>query len=259
MIKRMLLRLSGSAMLMGYALSAHAVAQGMYLGFATGPASNGASNANVTASTGNTLPPGPCVPGPANNQCQTPTTFNTVSFIGKPSSRQWGSRFFIGYMFNEWAGTELGFNFFSSVQYNVNLPPGWTAAGSTNASVRDVDLNAKFAAPLSMFDVYLRLGIAITYLTTGSGLNPPTTKRVPNQPPGSTPLYYVAAGSSKYTTKYNPIIAIGASWDITQSWVTDISYSRLSVGGVVKNIDFIAVSLAYHFVDRYCGQFLCDD
>ena len=31
------------------------------------------------------------------------------------------------------------------------------------------------------------------------------------------------------------------------------------MGGFINSFSFIALGLSYHFVDKYCGQFLCDD
>jgi len=30
-------------------------------------------------------------------------------------------------------------------------------------------------------------------------------------------------------------------------------------GGQVGNLTMYALGISYHFVDKYCGQFLCDD
>jgi hypothetical protein len=39
--------------------------------------------------------------------------------------------------------------------------------------------------------------------------------------------------------------------------VSDISFTRVNGGGNIQTADMIAISFSYHFVDTYCGQFLC--
>ena len=45
---------------------------------------------------------------------------------------------------------------------------------------------------------------------------------------------------------------------LIKAGVVDVSFNRVMAGGIAKNVDFYALGLSYHFVDVYCGQFLCN-
>ena len=59
------------------------------------------------------------------------------------------------------------------------------------------------------------------------------------------------------TTKLRLTYGIGASVTLEQNWVIDVSASRITSGSGLQNADLLAVGFSYHFVDKYCGQFLC--
>lgn len=179
--------------------------------------------------------------GPSTNSA---STVNVPTLSGsppttpvEPKSNQWGTALFFGYKNNDYIGSELGLNFFSNVKftskYNVQT------AGGTSAHVRDIYVVLKGTFPFgSMFDVFGKIGPAFEYISTSGGLS--------------------NTGRTKYQTKIAPFYAIGASWTMDQSWVADISVNQLAVGGVIKSVTWYALGISYHFVDRYCGQFLCD-
>ncbi|MBV9575654.1 MAG: outer membrane beta-barrel protein [Gammaproteobacteria bacterium] len=204
------------------AINAYAVGSGMYLGIMMGPATNDGSVEQVEVAN----PPGPA-------GATTPA---------KPKTNQFGSRFFMGYQVNKYAGFEGGVNYFTGIKYDTyNVP---TSSG-VQARVRSLDGTVKGIMPFgNWFDVYARGGIAVVYQTTSGALNPGTNGE---------------AGKSTYITKFRPTLSLGASYSLTQSWVLDASWNRTMVGNIVKNVDFFGIGASYHFVDHYCGQFLCDD
>jgi opacity protein-like surface antigen len=223
----------------GSAVKAYAVAPGMYLGLMTGPSTNSASTTNVPTLTGS--PP------------TTPVD---------PKSNQWGTGIFLGYKNNAYIGSELGFNFFSQVKfepkYNVKT------AGGTDAHVRNVYVVLKGTVPIgSAFDVYAKVGPTFEYISTSGGLNAPVTQcqviaGSAKPPLPGPPCQKVSSYQTKYQSKVAPWFAIGASWAMDQSWVVDASINHLSVGSAIKNVTWLALGISYHFVDRYCGQFLCE-
>jgi hypothetical protein len=85
--------------------------------------------------------------------------------------------------------------------------------------------------------VFGKLGLGIAYTSKGGSLVPPQ--------------------SNANNTYARPLIGVGASYDLTQNWVADLSWTRLTKGGAFQNADLIALGVAYHFTDKYCGQFLC--
>lgn len=199
------------------AMPAYAVAPGFYMGLMTGPATNSGSNVQAQVNT-------------------------TVRTLATPRSQQWGSRLYMGYKMNQYAGVEGGLNYFSTIRYDTRDVDTCTG---TSSRVRYFDLVGKADYAFANFNVFGKAGLAITYLTTSGSLNPGTD---PNNP---------TCGRNQYTTKFNPTFAIGASYELTQNWVADITWNRTLVGHPVNNVDFYALGISYHFVNIYCGQFLC--
>lgn len=254
-----------------------AVGQGFYIGIATGPATNTSGNQPITLANC-TTGGGQC--GPCNGPGCAGIPYDGFTTIpGKPTTNQWGSRFFLGYMFNPYYGIEGGFNFFSGIHYNFpqQTNPLIQPCGDARVRVRDIDISGKFAlpAPCFGFDAYGKVGIALTYQTVSGALNQPqnvTTNCNPcNSCTGvgittcgssSCPCNSIntstQCGASSYITKYSPIFTIGASYELTQSIIADVSWTTLLTGGPAKSVNFLAVGISYHMVDVYCGQFLCD-
>lgn len=202
-----------------FVINAYAVAPGFYMGIMGGPSTNN----------GGTIPIQTAVPPPA-------------VVAGNPKSTQFGSRIYIGYKINEYAGIEHGLAYYSGIDYNTK---GVETCSSAKARVRDIDLNAKGTYSFNnLFDVFGKAGVALAYQTTSGSLNP-------NLGPGA------VCGKSKYVTQFKPTISVGASYTMTQNIVIDGTWNRLMMGGTLGSIDMYALGFSYHFVDVYCGQFLC--
>jgi opacity protein-like surface antigen len=199
---------------------ANAVATGFYMGVMTGPSSNSASKQQATTESG------------------TPPTVTV-----KPSNKQWGTRVYLGNKFNPYAGIEAGMTYFSTINYNNTSDEDTCSA--TNVKVRDIDVVGKGDYTFGGFGLFGKAGIAFTYVTTSGGLEPPVMGK--------------SCGASNRQIKYRPTFTIGASYDLDQSWVADLSYTKIMVGSTVSTVSFLALGISYHFVDRYCGQFLCSD
>lgn len=257
---------------------AYAVAEGLYIGFSTGPATNASGVQNVQLfQCVNPAACGPCIGCNVNTNTPTggPPYFRFATVPGKPTSNQWGSRLYMGYMFNEYAGIEFGFNYFSGINYNFKIPPGpptnpFKTCGGATVRIRDLDLSGKFAIPIQWFDAFVKAGVAATYQTVSGGISSPVTKTTNCNPcsnthpcmagcPGNGTTTYQSCGNATYVNKYNPLLAIGATFDLTQSWVADVTYMTILTSGPAKSMSTIQVGIAYHFVNVYCGQFLCDD
>lgn len=224
MHKRLIKMIGTAAAVFGCVSNVYAIAAGMYMGVMTGPATNSAKDVNAAVAPGT----------------QQPLTFTPVT----PKSNQWGTAVFLGYKNNQYIGSELGVDYFTSVSYSskTNTP----TAGGTSARVRDIHVLLRGSLPLTnTVEVFAKLGPAFEYITTSGGLSQPTII-------DGVPTY-----KSKHQTKIAVMTGIGISWEMNQSWVTDLTLSMLPVGSVIKNVTWIAVGLSYHFVDRYCGQFLC--
>lgn len=181
--------------------------------------------------------------GPATNgsnivQAQTMGGGTTPAY---PRSNQWGFGMEFGNKINRIASIEGGFHYFTGIKYdtkNVNT------CSTTQGRVRDLYIGGKAEGNFYSFTVFGKGALGVVYDSTSGALNPDPT---------------MECGKSAYVTKFRPVLAIGASYDLNQSWVVDLTWTRILVGGQISSVDFYGLGLSYHFVDRYCGQFLCDD
>lgn len=197
--------------------NAYAVDPGFYLGLMAGPATNsgGTQQAQVE-----------------NSAETTPAT---------PSSNQFGSRAFMGYKINRFAGFEGGFTYYSGINYDTKDVP--TCGGAT-VRVRDIDLLAKGYLPFGQsFAVTGKAGAAVVYQTTSGALNPSGTTE---------------CGKTTYENNYRPTYGVGVEYTLNQRWVAEIDWNRLEAGNAAGSVDFFGFGVSYHIVDTYCGQFLCD-
>lgn len=211
--------LLSAALLLGLVNSASAMAPGFYGGIMTGPASN----------TG------------GSQQAQVSGSITTTATV-KPKSKQWGTRLYMGYKMNAYASWELGGTYYSTIHYNTQ---GVAICGNLSSQVRGIDLVGRGGLPLKYFEVFGKGGVSYAFTKT----------------PGA---FYTATGgancgNNNNTFKFRPTLAVGVSYDLSQSWQVDVSWTRLINGNPIGNVDLYALGFSYHIVDRYCGQFLCDD
>lgn len=215
-----------SAVSCGFALNACAVGNGFYMGLMMGPATNSGGDQMV--------------------QVDNPHELQTTP--ASPRSTQFGTRIFMGNQFSQYAAIEGGLTFFSTIKYDSK---GVDTCSGNELRVRDLDVVVKGIIPFgNYFDIYGKAGMAISYITTSGGLNP--TFDLSANPP-------VTCGSNTYKNKFSPTVSFGATYDINQSWVADLSYNTVQVSTRVSTVSLIALGISYHFTDKYCGQFLCDD
>lgn len=102
--------------------------------------------------------------------------------------------------------------------------------------------------PIGWFDVYAKGGAAYVYIKNSGAFSQPDYTTIP-----------YSSGSSTTKTKFAPTYGLGVDYLLSQNWLADLSWTRLQVGNTVSSIDLYALGISYHFVDKYCGQFLCDD
>jgi hypothetical protein len=176
-----------------------------------------------------------------NNKAQTVQTGLSApaTQLVMPSNTGIGERFFIGTGINPYAAAELGYTYYAPSTYK---PSPSNLANTPSIRENGVDLVAKIMYPIQKTAVFGKVGVIRISKSVSGSLQPlsPTEPRL------------------KTTMSYHPLIGIGASYDLTPSWVADISWTRALKGGNgFQNADFIGIGISYHFVDRYCGQFLC--
>ncbi len=255
---RNLQRLLASLTIFGFACNAYAISQGFYMGLMMGPATNGGSTATVQVLP---LPQGPSGTPPG-------TKANTST--ANPKSTQFGSRVFMGYKFNQYAGFEGGFTYFSGIAYILQNPHTGcpanggpcTPAGGTTGRVRSIDVMGKLDYSYSnTIGIFGKFGVAAVYTTTPGALNVTNWQQVKTSKPNASVVTYkiINSGSNTYETKLSPVFAVGASYDLNQNWQTEATWTREFVGSSLGHMDLYSLGISYHFVDKYCGQFLCDD
>ena len=160
-----------------------------------------------------------------------------------PNKNQFGTRIFVGYQVNQYIGVEGGYTYFSQIGYNNDVN-GVETCSDPHVQVQTFDVLVKGIVPIGNLGLYAKAGPVVTYAKTSEALNP--------EPTGS-------CNDSTYETNVRPEFGAGISYDLSQNWVVDVSWSRIMTGTIVNNIDYYALGITYHFVDKYCGQFLCDD
>ena len=217
MQKRIIKHLASIAITMT-SINAYAVLPGLYLGVMGGPAINSGGSQNVQT---DSIPP----------------SIGSVS----PKSTQFGTRLYLGYKINQYAGIESGFTYYSQAKYK--MPDDTSACGSAKASVKSLDVVGRGSLPLSSFEVFGKAGVAVVYETTSGPLNPNLQQ---------------TCGKSNNAVGYRPTVSAGVAYNLSQAAVVDLTWTRTQVGGVLNSYDFYAIGISYHFVDIYCGQFLCD-
>jgi opacity protein-like surface antigen len=200
---------------------AYAIGNGFYLGFILGPATVNGKTEMV------------------------PVEGTDTQIEIEPKRHQFAGGVLLGNQINQFAAIEGGLTYFSKIRYNTS-----DSSYKTNASINLVAINVvgKAMLPFYMFTVYGKAGAAATYSTEPINFTASSTG-------DSSEL----SSDTKRKLKYAPVAALGASYDLNQNWLVDLSYIFMSVGGKVGRVNMLGLSFSYHFVDKYCGQFLCDD
>jgi hypothetical protein len=250
MQKRIVNKLALTAVCGLFCVDAMAIAPGLYMGLMMGPASNtGSEQPMQVLNPATGLPPSEADP-------------TAVVSLSNPKSSQFGSRLYLGYKFNQYAGFEGGFTYFSGISY-VLKDSTLTPAAGTTGRVRAIDFLGKLDYSYNnTIGIFGKFGVSATYTTTPGALNITNYRTVPvpvspTYPTGQKPAQ--TTGSNTYTVKLSPTFAVGASYDLNQSWQIDATWTRYLVGGSISGMNLYALGISYHFVDVYCGQFLCSD
>lgn len=253
-MKKLIFKRLVALVLSCFTLQAFAIGEGFYVGVMLGPASNSGASGNKTLLAQAADSPTCTNMGPTEINPNIPISlcFTTV----KPRSQQFGTRIYAGNMFNPYAGIELGFTYYSSIHYNT-ITGQPAAIDQPSLRLRTLDLSLKGALPFYVFTVYGRAGVAPTYFTTSRSLNPGYSLSLPYAPL-QTPVA-VELGNSGNKFKWSGMAGFGFAYDINQNWQVDVSANGLFVGGNVGTLYLYALGISYHMVNKYCGQFLCDD
>lgn len=185
--------------------------------------------------------------GYANTQApvKTITTDNTVyppvTEDVTPSGTGATGRVYLGYNFTPYAGVEWGASLYPSAKYNVSIS-GSCDNPSVDAYGTDLDIKGVFSLSKKI-DLFGKAGIAAVLAEPCDSLE-------------------TQAGSSCQSTTKNsiaPLFAVGLGYNLNQNVEADLTFTHIMVSGssFINKIDTVTLGFSYHFVDTYCGQFLC--
>lgn len=188
------------------------------------------------------------IQGGMTNVNNKPVVFPTGGIAGlpptvaaTPSNTGFGVRFYLGDNLTKYFGLEFGFTHYGSSTYN---PTSGVIFGKPQIKVNSLDLVGKGMMPLGPLDVFAKGGMAVMYTSASGSI-------VDTVPAGTTGAF------ARNSTTVHPTVAIGASYDLTQHWVAELTASEVFSNSKVQSATMISLGISYHFVDEYCGQFLC--
>lgn len=168
-------------------------------------------------------------------------TFGKATTPATPDKNQWGARGFLGYKINDYAALEVGFSYISIIRYSTK---GVNTCKPVNVRNRNGDVSGKLTYTMGPLNVFARAGVAISYVLTSGAFHIP--------PDGD-------CGKHETDHWYRPVYGVGVGYDLSPNWVVDVNWIRYQTGNVLKNVNLFSIGIAYHFVNIYCGQFLCDE
>lgn len=192
--------------------------------------------------TANATTPGPYIMGQAgyaNNHLGKKLT-KTYNYDGpssfKINNADLAGRLAVGYQFNPYFATELGYLRLANQKGKDDGSTG-DAIGTETLKQQAIDVAAKGIFPINdKFNVYGKLGVA--YLTSTITSHFEGVKQNQN----------AWFGVAKH--QWAPEVGIGASFNITPNAFVDTSWTHIQpISGKNKpgNIDFVAVGLGYSF------------
>lgn len=228
MYKRKLKSLASIVICSSFVSNVYAVLPGFYIGLSTGPATNTGGDSNVQ-------------------------TFGKAITRASPRSNQWGTSAFLGYKMNDFVAFEVGADFFSKIRFSTRN--NVQTCASPFVRVRDAHAFVKGSFSVLALEAFAKAGVAYVYLMTSGAFNGPSN--VPGQPGFDKNLPPNGCGKNNYNSYFKPAFALGLTYDFNQRFVADFAWQRILVGGPPGNIDYYGFGVSYHFVDIYCGQFLC--
>jgi opacity protein-like surface antigen len=176
-----------------------------------------------------------------HNKKQTLATTTGTTTLN-PSNTGVGGGAYLGYNLNDYFGLEAGYTHYAPTLYTI--PSGATLAVGNPSGHPSISANGVHFVGKGMWPIG----------TTGLGLFGKAGVAIIRSTKSGT----FTTGSGGGTTNYfRPTAGVGVSYNLTQNWEADVSVRRVFGGGGLQSLDLVAAGISYHFVDKYCGQFLC--
>jgi opacity protein-like surface antigen len=155
----------------------------------------------------------------------------------KPTNTGIATRVFMGANVGKYFGFEFGAAAYTPSEYEPDVdgfthqPHIWEYSG---------DILGKIMYPLGPFSIFAKGGLGIVYYSPSNAI-----------------LTSTGEEDSGGNVFFSPAYGFGVSYDITPNWVVDLSFYRIQGSDELEDIDFAGIGISYHFVNEYCGQFLC--
>jgi opacity protein-like surface antigen len=212
-----------SALIFSSVATSYATTPGAYFGLNLGYSNLNNNSRAVPAFGSSTItnPDGSTRPSPAGR-------------VVSPNNTGMAGRIFLGDIITPYFGIEFGLAHYAGSSYKS--PTGDT--GSIHTSAFDLEGIGMYPFGTSGITVFGKLGFGY--------LRAVQSRKLTTQ------------GDSANNSGLHPLIGIGVSYDLTPNWVFDLSGTRIiSRSKALPSPNFVALGISYHWVDKYCGQFLC--
>ena len=216
-------KLIASAVLLSLVTTSYAIGVGMYMGLNMGYSNLNNKSRAVPAAGSSVIkhPDGSTSPSPAG-------------ITVKPNNTGLAGRIFFGGSITPYFGVEFGLAHYAGSNYST--PTGDT--GSIHTSEFDLEGIGMYPFGTSGFTVFGKLGFGYLRAVQSRKLT--------------------ARGDAANNSGMHPLIGFGVGYDLTQSWVLDLSMTRIiSRSNALPSPNFMSLGISYHWTDHYCGQFLC--
>jgi OOP family OmpA-OmpF porin len=155
---------------------------------------------------------------------------NTLPWAGADVDKNnFAGRVYLGYQFNKYISTELGYEDLGTVDINHILhTPGMNSSIKQQAG----DLIAKASLPIGdHFNVFALGGGAYADFSQDNN-------NLAN---------YSNVGNKGEVSGIRPTYGVGASYDVNRKLSLDLSWRQIYGGSDVQSVNFTGVGLAYHF------------
>jgi opacity protein-like surface antigen len=217
--------------------AAYATAAGGYIGFTVGESNTHNKTQNVQTGVSQVAP----------TTSSDPTTTTPPAAVPvDPENTGMAGGFIIGYAFNPYAAFEFGYTHYASSTYNK--PAGSQLQHDSTINLNTIDIAMKGSVPFKIVSIFGKLGLIEASASSSGSL-----QGVSVEPSGKV----VTSGRQPSNNVLRPMYAVGVSYDITQNWVADLTYTTFTGSSGIQGADLLALGVSYHFVDLMCGQFLC--
>lgn len=144
-----------------------------------------------------------------------------------------GGGLFFGDKFSNYGATEYGYMHWPNGNSGINPSNGSTV-------IHNDSLNFLGKGMFSIASLNLFAGAGVAVLRSSGG--------------GSA----INQRNTKIQTSVKPLVTVGGTFDMSQKNAVTLSYTQLFVNNsLISRIGLVALTFEYHFVDEYCGQFLC--